>query len=197
MLRPVTLLLAVLVGALLIEGGYALTKRQSLQPAVGPAAPSTASPVVAASAGSTDTNSGNAAKTQISPSPQTSPSPTSPAALPTPTDKVAPTAEPDTQTSSLTISLIRAGQVDRSIQFRAYVSGVTTGSCSVSYADGSGHRLSKDGSVTLEPNGSADCADTDIAVADFPSSGVWTGTLTATSGRMTSNVLTQQVTVTK
>lgn len=95
------------------------------------------------------------------------------------------------------LSLTRAGQsgAGQAVEIRAYVSGATAGSCTVSFS-GPGSGFSKSSTITFDGR-TYSCGALDAAASDFSQSGNWTYVLKATSGSKRSNTIEGQIEVKK
>ena len=95
------------------------------------------------------------------------------------------------------LALVRAGQggAGQNVEIRALVSGVSEGSCSVTFS-GSGRSFTKTSNITFDGR-TTSCGALDAAPGDFSAGGAWTYTLKATSGSKASNQIEDKVTVQK
>ena len=100
-------------------------------------------------------------------------------------------------TSQLNLVLIRAGQVGQSVQFKAYVEGAVTGTCTVTYSNPGNPTVTRAGHITVEQTGPTDCTGLDAPVTDFPAAGLWKAVLTVAGPGGDTAQLQQMVQVSK
>lgn len=119
-----------------------------------------------------------------------------------PTENTVTTSKPEKSTTatpetapSFAISLVRAGQVGTTIQIRALIEGVTTGSCRVDFS-GPGASFYKTTELAYDGR-TYSCGALDAATSQFSKAGSWDYSLKTTSGTKVSNTLTGKLTVTK
>jgi hypothetical protein len=101
------------------------------------------------------------------------------------------------QTSSFTLTLTRAGQLQPggSVQIRALIEGATSGNCQVSFA-GPGTTFSKTSAITFDGR-IYSCGALNAAASEFSQAGNWKYVLQATNGSAKSNAVAGTVEVTK
>lgn len=97
--------------------------------------------------------------------------------------------------STLSVVISRAGQIDQTIQIRGLIEGTKTGSCKAKLTK-SGTVVQGSHAVEFQQTGYT-CGSLDIPVSQFNAGGDWQLELTVTSGGQTSAPAKQTITITK
>jgi hypothetical protein len=100
------------------------------------------------------------------------------------------------QTSTMSVFITRAGQIDTELQVRAFATGTTTGTCALTLTGPSGQKVLKS-SVLIREESTTMCSPLNIPVDELPAAGTWKVSLVVKNQTKTSAAATTDVQIKK
>lgn len=100
------------------------------------------------------------------------------------------------QPATLTLSLVRAGQINQTVQIRSYLDGAKNATCTFSLNQNGQPAINKSAAATPSATTASSC-NIDIPLSEIPAGGNWNATINAQADTGRANEITTSIEVAK